>query len=98
MSVEELNNEQNHDVENCDDIFYLKFCHADHLESLVEYLGSVSRKSSNTDVFLYAVSGNTLSDSLFAHKQVLAAASPFLAELLQETGEADANIFFPDFS
>lgn len=76
----------------------IKFCNANRDEDVVEYLKVVKETSLDTDVRLFAEVNNSVSQTVLAHKQVLAAASPFLAELLVETGDLEACLFLCDFS
>lgn len=70
----------------------------DHHQELVKYLRVVRTQETNTDVFLQATCGDSFSDTVRAHKQVLAAASPFFAELLLGTGDGDANLVLVEYS
>lgn len=86
------------DFDEAETELYLKICKTQQ-DDIVDFLKDARKNSFKADVFLQ-VFDNSNSSKIFlsAHKEVLAAASPYLAELLQETSnDDDVHISFSDF-
>ena len=75
---------------------YLTICNSKH-EDVTDFLKVVRSSCSDTSVVLkpFGTAGN---NSLQAHKEVLAAASPFLAEILGISCDCDIFITFSDYT
>ena len=84
------------DVEETDEL-YLKICKTEQ-DDIVDFLKDVRNNPIKTDVFLHFDKSHSSHVFLSAHKEVLAAASPYLAELLLQTSnDCDVHISFSEF-
>jgi len=72
----------------------LKICSSNH-EDVIHYLKAARFDCNNTNVSLQPYGSF---DCLQAHKEVLAAASPFLAEILEISCDCDTTISFFDYT
>lgn len=92
-----LNSPTNCDLEDAEGELYLKICKA-HQDDVVGFLKDARENSFKTDVYLQAFEDSGSTHTHFpAHKEVLAAASPYLAELLESTDDCDVHISFCEF-
>lgn len=93
-----LNSPNHCDIEDADECdLYLKICKA-HQNDVIGFLKDARENLFKTDVYLQAFDDSGSSEIYFpAHKEVLAAASPYLAELLDSTDDCDVHISFSEF-
>lgn len=85
------------DLEDTECELYLKICKA-HQDDVVGFLKDARVNSFKTDVYLQAFDDSgSIKTNFPAHKEVLAAASPYLAELLESTNDCDVHISFSEF-
>lgn len=80
-----------------DDKNELKILNSNH-EDVVYYLKDARTNCNNTNVSLQPYGTSGCKNALQAHKEVLAAASPFLAEILEITCDCDIVISFSDYT
>lgn len=86
------------DFENSEGELYLKICKTLQ-DDVIDFLKEARKNPIKTDVFFLANDDtqDSLPASLSAHKEVLAAASPYLAEILETSYDCDVYISFSDF-
>lgn len=84
--------------ENSEGELYLKICKTLQ-DDVIDFLKEARKNPIKTDVFFLANDDtqDSLPASLSAHKEVLAAASPYLAEILETSYDCDVYISFSDF-
>ena len=75
----------------------LKICYAND-EDVIHYLKVARTSCNNTNVSLQPYGSSYCKNALQAHKEVLAAASPFLAEILEVSCDCDTTISFSDYT
>ncbi|XP_057371953.1 zinc finger protein ZFP2-like [Daphnia carinata] len=86
------------DFENSEGELYLKICKT-FQDDAIDFLKEARKNAIKTDVFFLANDDtqDSLTASLSAHKEVLAAASPYLAEILETSYDSDVYISFSGF-
>ena len=75
----------------------LKICNSNH-DDVIDYLKIARTDCCDTNVFLQPFGSYDCKNALRAHKEVLAAASPFLAEILGITCDCDTTVSFSDYT
>lgn len=85
-------------IEESEEELHLKICRTLQ-DDVIDFLKEARKNPIKTDVFFLAYDDKQdgAGAPLSAHKEVLAAASPYLAEILETSYDCDIYISFSDF-